>query len=290
MKMIRLVVIFISLLTFFSCQSCPNEPSIPGQDKLTIASFNLKVFGPTKAANAKVLDIMGQIIRRFDIVAVQEIRDSSGAAVVALKNAVNSTGVNYDYEIGPREGRTSSKEQYAFFFNTATIEALPGAYVFNEGGTDTFESEPYIAQFKAKRGSFDFTLIDIHTKPEDATAEITYLPTVISQAVTATGEQDVICLGDFNADGSYFNESTYTSIFPTITYNWLISNTVDTTIAASSNTYDRIVTLRACDEDFSGNTGVFHFDQEIQLGGLPPGDVSDHYPIFAEFWTGNDTD
>jgi deoxyribonuclease-1-like protein len=290
MKTLRLVSLIMSLFVLVSCETCPPVPPTPGPTKVTIASFNLEVFGPTKAGNAVVLGIMGQIIRRYDIVAVQEIRDAGGTAVVALKNAVNSTGVSYDYEIGPREGRTTSKEQYAFFYNTATIEALPGAYVFDEGGTDTFEREPYVARFKARGGAFDFALIDIHTKPEDATAEISYLPTVISQAVTTTGEPDVICLGDFNADGSYYDESAYSSVFPSSTYNWLIANTVDTTIAASSNTYDRIVTLNASDEDFTGSAGVFRFDQELQLDGLAPGDVSDHCPIWAEFWTGRDTD
>jgi hypothetical protein len=75
------------------------------------------------------------------------------------------TSVSFDYEIGPREGRTSRKEQYAFFYNTATIEALPGAYTLDEGGTDTFEREPYVARFKSKGGNFDFSFVDIHTKP-----------------------------------------------------------------------------------------------------------------------------
>ena len=290
MKTFRLVSFIVSLFVLVSCESCPRVPSTPGPTKVTIASFNLEVFGPTKAGNAVVLGIMGQIIRRYDIVAVQEIRDSSGTAVVALKNAVNSTGVSYDYEIGPREGRTTSKEQYAFFYNTATIEVLPGAYVFNEGGTDTFEREPYVARFKARGGAFDFTLIDIHTKPEDATAEITYLPTVISQAVTTTGEPDVICLGDFNADGSYYDESAYSSVFPSSTYNWLISNAEDTTVASSSNTYDRIVTTKSIDEDFTANAGVFRFDQQFGLDATTVSSVSDHYPVWAEFATQKDTD
>ena len=110
MKTLKVVSFIMSLFVLVSCGTCPPVPPTPGPTTVTIASFNLEVFGPTKAGNAAVLDVMGQIIRRYDIVAVQEIRDSSGTAVVALKNAVNSTGVSYDYEIGPREGRTTSKE------------------------------------------------------------------------------------------------------------------------------------------------------------------------------------
>jgi hypothetical protein len=88
---------------------------------------HLLAFGPSKAGNPEVIAIIAEIIRRFDIVAVQEIRDSTGEAVVTLRTAVNATGARYEYVIGPREGRTSSKEQYAFFYNTSTIAVLPGA-------------------------------------------------------------------------------------------------------------------------------------------------------------------
>jgi endonuclease/exonuclease/phosphatase family metal-dependent hydrolase len=277
-------------LCLFALLSCSAAQSEPTTDRIKIASFNLEVFGPTKAGNAAVLGIMGEIIRQFDIVAVQEIRDASGTAVIALKSAINSTGNHYDYEIGPRLGRTTSKEQYAFFYNTATIEALAGAYTYDEGGTDTFEREPYVARFRVKSGNFDFALIDIHTKPEDATAEITYLPNVISQTTAITGEPDVICLGDFNADGSYFDEGSYLSIFPASIYDWLIPNTADTTVASSSNTYDRMVTLHSTDEDLTGSSGVFRYDQVIDMGSTLPGDISDHYPIWAEFWTNKDSD
>lgn len=288
-------------LLILSCYACAGG-STPGTttttatagssdpSKVLIGSFNLQVFGVTKAGKPEVMAIIAQIIRHFDLIAVQEIRDASGTSVIDLKNAVNSTGVIYDYEIGPRVGRTSSKEQYAFFYNTATIVASSGAYTFDEGGTDTFEREPFIAHFKAKNGDFTFTLVDIHTKPEDATAEITFLPNVFSEARTHTAEADVICLGDFNADGSYFNESSYSSIFPSSTFDWLISNSLDTTQASSSNTYDRIVTYLASDEDFDGTAGVYRYDQVLSLGSTTPDQVSDHYPVYAEFWVGKDTD
>lgn len=130
-------------LLILSCYACAGG-STPGTtttatggssdpSKVLIGSFNLQVFGVTKAGKPEVMAILAQIIRHFDLIAVQEIRDASGTSVIDLKNAVNSTGVIYDYEIGPRLGRTSSKEQYAFFYNTATIVASSGAYTFDEG-------------------------------------------------------------------------------------------------------------------------------------------------------------
>ena len=73
---------------------------------------------------------------------------------------------------------------------------------------------------------------------------------------------------------------------------WLISNVVDTTVADSDNTYDRMVTTRSLDEDHTGMVGVLRFDEVFDFGTLStdPDDVSDHYPVWAEFYVGRDTD
>ena len=41
------------------------------------------------------MDILVQIIRNFDIVAIQEIRDAAGTAIITLKNQVNADGSSY---------------------------------------------------------------------------------------------------------------------------------------------------------------------------------------------------
>ncbi len=87
-------------------------------------------------------------------------------------------------------------------------------------GVDLFEREHFIAHFRVKGGVYEFILINIHTKPDDATAEIGYLPDLFADVAPHISEADKICLGDFNADGSYFNEDTYTSIFLSNEYNW----------------------------------------------------------------------
>jgi deoxyribonuclease-1-like protein len=299
--------ISLVLFLFVSCAPSSGAPN-PSADTIRIASFNLQVFGTSKAGNAALLGVYAKIIKHFDIVAVQEIRDASGTALPALMSAINADGSHYDSVVGPRLGRTSSKEQYAFIFNTAAIQLLPGSYTFDDDmdgnhsndvddatlhpGVDLFEREPFVAEFKVTSGNFGFVLINIHTKPEDATAEIGHLPEVMADAAALLGEKDVICLGDFNADGSYFNESTYATIFPSSTYDWLIPNSADTTVAASSNTYDRITVTKSVDEDFDGTAGVYSYDQAGDLGssGLSVGDVSDHYPVYAEFWEDRDSD
>jgi hypothetical protein len=47
---------------------------------LKIATFNIKVFGPTKASHEAVVAEIAAIIAGYDVIAIQEIKDSSGEA------------------------------------------------------------------------------------------------------------------------------------------------------------------------------------------------------------------
>ncbi|MDR1411347.1 MAG: endonuclease, partial [Spirochaetaceae bacterium] len=61
---------------------------------------------------------------------------------------------------------------------------------------------------------------------------------------------------------------------------------------ASDNTYDRFIITSEAAEDFTGNFGVIRFDEiyDFERMGIVPRAVSDHYPVWAEFYTDRDTD
>lgn len=232
------------------------------------------------------MEILAETISQYDIVAIQEIRDKTGTAIKKLEVKVDSLGTNYDFKIGPRLGRTSSKEQYAFFYKTNTIE-VKGSYTFSDD-KDQFHREPFIANFKTIGNPFDFVVINIHTDPDEATDEINALPGVISDARNRYSEPDVILLGDLNADGNYYDEDNNNLPLRNSEYIWLIPNSMDTTVADSPNTYDRIIITSASTEDFTNTASVFRFDQQFEMD-CEPKEVSDHYPVFAKFSIVNDT-
>ena len=103
------------LSAFFLFISCPNPVELPGSrpeptpGAIRIGSFNLQIFGPTKAANPAVMEAYARIIRTDDVIAVQEIRDASGDAIVSLKNKVNETGRKYELVLGSRLGQSMSR-------------------------------------------------------------------------------------------------------------------------------------------------------------------------------------
>ena len=102
-------------------------------------------------------------------------------------------------------------------------------------------------------------------------------------------ECDFIVMGDLNADGIYFDEDVTCSMSGS-EYYWAIDDSVDTTTKSTDYTYDRIIIIDSAVSDFTGDSGVFRFDIEYGLTVNETVAVSDHYPVYAEVWSGKDVD
>ena len=262
----------------------PDEPDTPDEPPISIvvAAFNIQIFGRTKRAKPAVMDILAETVREFDVVLVQEIRDSSETTAPIFLDHINAMdGPEYAFIRSERLGRSSSKEAYAYYYNTETVSYLDGtAHVWDDVG-DVFEREPYIASFSS--GNFDFTLVGIHTKPDDAVNEIGNL-TLIFDMLKTSQEQDIIALGDFNADGSYYDEDDMDEPLRGTQYHWIVANELDT-MTKTGWTYDRIVLLdfTYSGEYVTGSTQVYDFQTIHGLNQTFTEAVSDHFPVFAEF-------
>ena len=249
----------------------PPNPPVTGNTTIKIAAFNIQIFGKTKRAKQDLMNVLTQIARQFDIT----------RARVDLIN--QQQGPPYAYIRSPRVGRTSSKEAYAYFYNTETIQYINGTdHIYNDT-YDVFEREPYIATFTS--GTFDFTLVGIHTKPDDAENEIGNLTVVVSSILQLNpNETDIIVMRDFNADGSYYDEEACTPFRDGET--WIITNDMDT-MTKTDWTYDRIVhTNQTSTHEYKNNTAaVYYFDQEYNIADTTLiTAVSDHYPMYAEYY------
>ena len=232
----------------------------PTGDKVKVASFNIQIFGRTKREKPQVMNMLVDIVREFDLVLVQEIRNSSETTAQIFLDEINTVdGSEYAFIRSDRLGRSTSKEAYAYFYNTETGEYLDGtAFVFDDVG-DVFEREPYIASFRA--GQFDFTLIGIHTKPDDAYHEMGNLTGVFEYVMSLGDERDIIAMGDFNADGSYFDEDSTDNPLRGSEYIWVVGNEVDT-MTKTDWTYDRMVMTDYTynSEYIATSSAVYYFD------------------------------
>ena len=120
-------------------------------DTIRIASFNIQVFGTSKLKKPDAMDVLVKVVRRFDVVAIQEVRAKDQTVLQQFVEMINTGGMHhYDYVIGPRLGRTTSKEQYAFVFDTARIETdRESAYTVADPG-DYLHREPFVASFRVR--------------------------------------------------------------------------------------------------------------------------------------------
>jgi len=254
-------------------------PSWAGE--ITIATFNIQIFGQTKANKPDVMAMLASIVRRYDLVAVQEIKDSQGKVPGLFLDAVNADGSAYAMDISPRTGLQDddrpSQEQYGYYYDTATIERLGDGALFDDGVGDLFQREPYAARFKSKSGSFTFVLINIHTRPESAIPEIRALFDVMLWAQARwPDEDDFIALGDFNASCNYATDLVLDNMaIHGADFRWIVPHDADTNLSARQCAYDRIVMTLDTSLDFASEWGVDRAFTDKR--------VSDHWPVWGQF-------
>ena len=174
---------------------------------------------------------------------------------------------------------------------------MPALY----NGTNSFTYPPLAAKFSTVTGNFDFVLLTIHTSPGVAGLEIPRLRLAMEEMSNTYSEPDVICLGDFNADGTYFSPGLVggdLAGWPQPSYTTVIKNGADTTVSGNDFTYDRIQLSKSLAEDYWGTSGVFRFGKYYDMRiceGAPTqagteAALSDHYPVWADFKFDGDTD
>jgi endonuclease/exonuclease/phosphatase family metal-dependent hydrolase len=279
----------LALWLFFPLASCASlEGFFNDEPKETIKvySFNIQIFGVSKMARPEVAEILAQIVSGADLVAVQEVRS---AGIDPVTRFMSLLPPHYSYVIGPREGRSTSKEQYWVIYNTEKLRVLD-TRVWPDPD-DIYERNPLGVYFLTNQG-FDFILVNTHIQPSAAVSEIAVLPAVAAYYQEIWNEPDVLIAGDFNADGLYYDETFLETVFPEDGYAILITNDYDTTVAESENTYDRIIITASAREDYTGKCGVLRFDEvfDFEAYGVAPKEVSDHYPVWAEFRPDKDSD
>jgi len=263
----------------------PPSPIFGGGPTIRIASYNIQVFGDDKATKPYIMQTLALAVRNFHLVAIQEIRTQDSYFLDNfLRNYVNAGGKHfYDYVIGPRLGRSNSKEQYAFIYDTTAVEVNRNAIYTVNDPQDLLHREPLVAQFRvrgpAPTEAFTFVLVNIHTDPDETTDELNVMADVY-RAVrqTSGGEDDIIILGDLNVDDQHLGRlGEIPGIRPIV--RGVFTNTRQTAL------YDNFIVHQPSTAEFTGRWGVFDVKQLVNPPLTPEQALmlSDHLPIWAEF-------
>jgi endonuclease/exonuclease/phosphatase family metal-dependent hydrolase len=254
---------------------------IRNAESIRIASFNIQVFGTSKLQKPDVMRALTSVVRNFDVVAIQEVRSTDDRVVPTFVDLINAEGARYSYVIGPRLGRTNSKEQYAILFDTSSIEVDSSSAYTTPDPQDRLHREPMAARFRVRSvppdRAFTFTLVDIHTDPDETKSELDALAdTFVGVQNDGSGEDDVILLGDLNVDEYHLGRLGQ---LPGITH--AISGV--TTNTRRSHMYDNMVFNRFATTEYRGNSGVLDLMTHFGLTQAAALEISDHCPIWAEF-------
>jgi endonuclease/exonuclease/phosphatase family metal-dependent hydrolase len=266
---------------FLVCVLALSEIVLGRQQPLKIAAFNVQVFGRTKLAKPEVVDILKQIVHRYDIILIQEIRDVTETTIPAFTDIVNDdSDAEYGVIVSERLGRTSSKEQYAFLYRSAVVEVVE-VHQYDDQ-EDVFEREPFSVLFRTMDTGEEFFLMGIHVRPSDVVQELEALGPAFQQASEVYGSSRGTILGDMNAGCSYLSRTRYNelSLVNNPSFMWLLGYDADTTVASSSCPYDRIIVHKVLNGSLVEESAtIFNFTEAFSLSAGQAANVSDHFPV-----------
>ncbi|KAL9975251.1 hypothetical protein ACROYT_G012390 [Oculina patagonica] len=295
----------------------PTVPVITLQSNKTvrIASWNLLSFSSDKADNDGVREVVCRTILEngIDILAVQEIADKTALDKIKdeLNNPTSEKVKNLKTHGGHWECCTSdvagymfrSREYNGFVWNTSRGINLKSDALLEKPkeGQKQFARRPYLGFFKAKK--FDFVLVSVHLKAtglgnadkERLEKELARIPDLVQALQThIPGEKDMMILGDFNLgpDEEEFNamqKGGLENLIPGSTFTNISTKNME-----GSKNYDNIwISKHAKLHHFTGQAGVVReglTHPSIPDGWRWNGLVSDHCPVWAEFYCDRDFD
>ena len=242
---------------------------IDSNETITIAAWNLQVFGKSKARNYSLLVDYSSLIRKYDIIFIQEIRDTDGFAFAQLCSLLPE----YNCMTSSRAGRTSVKEEYGVI-NKKDKVIISKFKDFNPDPLNRWERPPILLEIKGRNSnSSEVWIYVLHAKPSDATNELKNLEELVKNNEYNGLRWDatnLIIIGDLNADCSFFDTNNNT-IF--LDWKWIIKDDEDTTVGRSDCAYDRILMNEQAYNKYLGH-GI---DKNVTS------EMSDHYLIWLNY-------
>jgi exonuclease III len=291
-------------------------PSRVTDRNLLVLSWNIRMLGglhpefgenpDSPKRNLRALAAIAEIVKRFDVVAIQEIRRET----TAIRTLV-------DDFLGPQwgliltdvtAGRSGNSERLGFVWDRRRLRpsGLAGEIVVPptpEGDpARQFDRTPYIVAFEV--GRTRFSLVTAHIRygdtPDDRIPELEAFAEFTANELrdrARINDQEigtVLALGDFNIERRGDNP-----LFDAFVSRGLVVpeelRDLQTTFGTEPKHYDQIAWFMGDDMrlPYTGRAGVVDFNGAV-FQELTPLEmtyrVSDHFPLWAEFETDHSTE
>ena len=272
-----------------------------------VGTWNIRAFGPvypkwdensaSPKRNLRAMAIIVEIIRRFDVVAIQEVKeDLSGLLLL-----VDWLGPDWGYIVtDTTTGSAGNTERLAYVFDRRRVRpwGLAGEIVLpptDKGDpAQQFARTPYLVGFQA--GAEQFALLTAHimygTVPAERVGEISALSRYVaaglrSRSKSGTGQVDnLIVLGDFNIDERGDNPLFKAFIADGLTVPKQLENLRTAFVGKKPKFYDQIAWFMGDFKLELNSAGVLDF-ADVIYPNVSAADLSfrmsDHLPLWAEF-------
>jgi endonuclease/exonuclease/phosphatase family metal-dependent hydrolase len=182
-------------------------PSRKTDENLLIASWNIKEFGHTTQRLNETYFYIAEIIARFDLVAVQEVKST----LKDLDIVMRILGSDWEYLVNDiTDGNSGNSERSAYLFNKKRLKlsGLAGELVLwpeitADSKIKQLKRTPYMTGFKSVWKSF--VMLNLHLHPGDDEENLTYrqeevrlLLAALQHKIERMWSQNLILAGDFN--------------------------------------------------------------------------------------------
>ncbi|MGB3545755.1 MAG: endonuclease/exonuclease/phosphatase family protein [Saprospiraceae bacterium] len=199
---------------------------------LLIATWNIRAFGDltrkwettkedSPRRNLSSVRYIAEIVQRFDVIAIQEVKSN----IRALRDLLKVLGKSWSFILTDvNRGAAGNGERMAYLFDTRRVQlsglasevVVPKEWLSEVGQnalTEQFVRSPYAVSFRSENKTF--ILITLHIKygktSKDRIAELNGIARWIKDWAGDINayDQNLIALGDFNIDerGDLLNET-----------------------------------------------------------------------------------
>lgn len=246
-----------------------------------VASWALDGFGPTKLANPIARQNVTRVIRRFDVVALQQISSMERDLVPRLVEAINHGDTRYDFVVGQPTGPADRPEQLAFVFDTTRLVVDRRQTYTVEDPSNELMFDPLVAWFRAAQPpaaeAWTFSLVNARIDLARAPSEVALLPKVLAAIRSdGRGEDDVVLAGLLQADDAY--------LIPTFGGDSVRAavRSRPTDIFGRYQTSNLLIEASTTSE-YIGRSGVFDYLRPFNLNLSEAEAATSHLPVFADF-------
>jgi endonuclease/exonuclease/phosphatase family metal-dependent hydrolase len=251
----------------------------PAEHLVRIGAFNTDQLDEARMKDPRVAAVMFEIIRQFDVVALQELDTTSPFAVKRFLKALNGTGRDFQIVSAPLPAPDRPRQSLAILYDASTVELVDGHHYQVNDPDEIVACDPLVAWFRtrAEQGAFTFTLVNVQFDPHSKTDEILQISQIFRAVRNdGRGEDDVILAGDFGVTAAQLNE--------TATTHGLQAVNVDAATATNGTAQgDNLMLDPLATSEFTGETGVFDFMKVYNLTLTEALSISDHLPVWADF-------